>query len=136
MNFKFLIDKYKNNYDYILFNIGYQKEFKIKNKILKLSDKKVIIINKNLLGIQAIKKEIDSEQKNELYNKKDLHIIQNKYYFNSISNLILKNIFKDFCNVHKIPDSKNYINLNQKNLENQKIKINKSTKKIFEKIIN
>lgn len=136
MNFEFLIDKYKNNYDYILFNIGYPKEFKIKNKILKLNDKKVIIINKNLLGIQAIKKEINSEQKSKLYDKKDLHIIQNKYYFNSTSNLILKDIFKNSCNVHKILYSKNYIKLNQKNLENQKIKINKSTKKIFEKIIN
>ena len=136
VKFKFLIDKYKNNCDYILFNVGYLKESKIKNEILNFSDKKVIIINKNLLGIQAIKKEINNEEKSEFYNKKDLHIIQNKYYFTSISNLIIKNIFKDFCNVHKISYSKNYINLNQKNLENQKIKINKSTKKIFEKIIN
>ena len=136
VNFKFLIDKYKNTYDYILFNISYQKEFKNKKEILKLSNKKIIIINKKLLGIQAIKKEINSEEKRKLDIKKDLHIIQNKYYFNSISNLIIKNLFKDFCHVHKIPYSKNYINLNQENLENKKIKINKSTKKIFEKIIN
>ena len=75
-------------------------------------------------------------QKNSEQNiKQDLHIIQNKYYFNSISNLILKNIFKDFCNVHKILYNKNYIDLNQKVLENQKIKINNSTKKIIKKII-
>ena len=78
-------------------------------------------MNKDLLGIQEITEKFCKEGKSKSEYKEDLHIIQNKYYFNSISNLILKNIFKDFYNVHKILYSKNYINFNQKNLENKKI---------------
>ena len=134
-SFKILIGKYKNIYDYILINIGCTKDSILKNEILKISDKKIIVINKNFLDMHKIKKEFSEKEKSKANYKKDLHIIQNKYYFNSISNLILKNIFKDFCHVHKILYNKNYINLNKKTLKNQKIKINKSTKKIIEKII-
>lgn len=134
-NFKLLIEEYKNIYDYIIFNIGCTKELKFKNKIFKLSDKIIIIINNNLLSMLGIKEEIFKQEKSKSNYKKNLHIIQNKYYFNSISNLILKKIFKNLCHVHKISYNKNYINLNKKSSKNKKIKIKKSTKKIIEKII-
>ena len=135
-NFKILIERYKNSYDCILFDIGYTTNTILKDKILEESSKKIFIVDENLLGIQEIREKVTKQERVEKVHDESLHIIQNKYYFNSISNLILKNIFNNFCNVHKLLYSKSYIDLSQKILNNQKIKIKKSTKKIIEKILN
>lgn len=134
-NFKFLIGRYINSYDCILFDIGYTANTILKEKIIEESSKKVFIVDENLLGIQVIREKITKQESVKKIYDDSLHIIQNKYYFNSISNLILKNMFNNFCNVHKLLYSKSYIDLSQKILNNQKIKIKKSTKKIIEKII-
>lgn len=135
-NFKFLIERYKNSYDCILFDIGYIENTILKDKILEESSKKIFIVDENLLGIQEIRENITKQDRVKKIYDNSLHIIQNKYYFNSTSNLILKNMFNNFCNVHKILYSKSYIDLSQKILNNQKIKIKKSTKKVIKKILN
>lgn len=134
-NLKFLIGRYKNSYDCILIDIGYTTNTILKDKILEESSKKVFVVDENLSGIQEIRENITKQERVKKIHDNSLHIIQNKYYFNSISNLILKNIFNDFCNVHKLLYSKSYIDLSQKILNNKKIKIKKSTKKIIEKIL-
>lgn len=135
-NFKFLIERYKNSYDCILFDIGYIENTILKDKILEESSKKIFIVDENLLGIQEIRENITKQDRVKKIYDNSLHIIQNKYYFNSTSNLILKNMFNNFCNVHKILYSKSYIDLSQKILNNQKIEIKKSTKKVIKKILN
>ena len=56
----------------------------------------------NILGIKDIDENIEIKKADKQNNNSSLHIIYNKYYFNSVSPLIFKNILKNFKNIHKI----------------------------------
>lgn len=93
------INKRKNNYDYIFIDIQ-----NVNNCIFyeDLVDENILILNSNILEINKIKKFI-------LNNKKELKTILNNYNENSISEEILKNIFKNKIKViGKLENNKNY----------------------------
>ena len=129
------LHQYIENFDYILVDIGFSKNKGLIKEIINKSDKKVIVWNKNFLRIKEIKELIKKSKKGNNKFDQSLHIIQNKYYFNSISYLIVKNIFEKVSNVHRIYYSKKYINLNQKVLKGEKVKIKNSIKNQIEKIL-
>ena len=129
------LQQYIENFDYILVDIGFSKNKGLVKEIINKSDKKVIVWNKNFLRIKEIKELIKKSKKGNNKFDQSLHIIQNKYYFNSISYLIVKNIFEKVSNVHRIYYSKKYINLNQKVLKGEKVKIKNSIKNQIEKIL-
>ena len=56
----------------------------------------------NILGIKDIEENIEIGKAEKQNNNSSLHIIYNKYYFNSVSPLIFKNILKKFNNIHTI----------------------------------
>ena len=56
----------------------------------------------NILGIKDIEENIEIGKAEKQNNNSSLHIIYNKYYFNSVSSLIFKNILKNFKNIHII----------------------------------
>ena len=55
-----------------------------------------------MLGVKDVEKNIEIEKADKQNNNSSLHIIHNKYYFNSVSPLIFKNILKKFNNIHTI----------------------------------
>ena len=63
---------------------------------------KINLIAPNVLGIKDVEKNIEIEKVDKQNNNRGLHIIYNKYYFNSGSSLIFKNILKNFKNIHTI----------------------------------
>ena len=67
-----------------------------------MSNVKTNVIAPNVLGIKDIEGNIETEKVEKQNNTSSLHIIYNKYYFNSVSPLIFKNILKNFKNIHTI----------------------------------
>ena len=116
------INKIKNNYDYIFIDIQNINSYKIYEKIIT---ENILIINPNILEINKIKQFI-------IKNKIELKLILNNYNQNSISEKILKNIFKNKIKIiQKIENNKNY-NL----IINNNFDINYLDKKTENKFIN
>ena len=134
-NLKYFFDDYKKKYDYIIVDIGISDYSYLEEEFIRKSDKKVIVWYKNILGIQKIEDFIIKMKNIKDTKDEGLHIIHNKYYFNSISNLILKYIFKKSAHIYKISFNKNYKNLAYKISKNEKVKIKKSEKMKIEKIL-
>ena len=132
---KFLIQELKNKYDYILIDIGNNANKKIKSEIIKISNKKIEIIKADLLGIKAIRQIQTKLNKEKQMIENSLHIIANKYYFNSISKIILKKIIGKNIKLYTIFDSKKIKNLKSKDIKNEKIKLNLSLKNKLKNIL-
>jgi len=114
----------KNNYDYIFIDIKNLNNYKFYKKIL---DEKILILNSNILEINKIKKFI-------INNNIKLKTILNNYNKNSISEEILKNIFKNKIKIiEKIENNKRYNLIINNNFD---IKyLDEKTKKNFLNII-
>ncbi len=92
---EYFYNYYIKKFDYILVDVGDTASFKIRNSLVKQSDKVLVVINDKRLGVQDIAElsnKIDSNKKDK---EKSLHIVLNKYYFNSISKAIFKNLLKN-----------------------------------------
>ena len=94
--------KCSKKYDYILVDSGNTGNYKIKQIIMQTSNVKIKVIDPNTLGIKDIEGNIEIKKVEKQNNNSSLHIIYNKYYFNSVSPLIFKNILKNFKNIHTI----------------------------------
>jgi len=93
------INKNKNNFDYIFIDIQNTNNYKFYEKII---DENILILNSNILEINKIKKVI-------IKNNFKFNIILNNYNENSISEEILKKIFKNKIKViGKIENNKKY----------------------------
>ena len=69
---------------------------------MQTSNVKIKVIDPNTLGIKDIEENIEIEKANKQNNNSSLHIIYNKYYFNSVSPLIFRNLLKNYKNMHTI----------------------------------
>ena len=113
LNFK-IINKLKNNYNFILIEINSKK---INKNILIKSDKNILLLKNNLLGIKNSKKIIEKNKINKLENIK---IIINNYNKYSIDENIIKNIFNKYELIGKIKYKEEYENLINTNFRNIK----------------
>ena len=89
----------------------------------------------NILGIKDIEENIEIGKAEKQNNNSSLHIIYNKYYFNSVSPLIFKNILKNFKNIHTIFYQKEFIKLSEKIQKSENIRLKNNIKKKLEKIL-
>lgn len=126
---------YIKKYDYILVDIGNDTNRKIRQKVIKKSNKNLIIIDSKLLGIKEINQLLQKANEQIKDKKNSLHIIFNKYYFNSISNSILKNLIKKNIKINIIFYNKKLTNIQNKILNNEKFKINLFLKNKLEKFL-
>ena len=134
LNF-YIVKKLANNYNYILIE-NYSKKNKIINKkIIKNSDKNILLIKPNLLGIKNSKKIIEKNNLNKIDN---LKIIINNYNKNSINDKIIKKIFYENEIIGKIKyriEFESLINNNLKNIKWIYIVLKKEIEAIINKII-
>ena len=129
---KFLFENFKK-YDYILVDSGNNCNYKIKQIIMKLSNIKINVIDNKLLGIKELERNTLNGTKENYKKPNCLHIIYNKYYFNSVSQLILKNLFKNTFKIHTIFYRKKLKNLTKQIQKNKNIKLNNKYLKIIHK---
>ena len=76
-----LIKNLEKNYNYILIENCFNKNNLLNKKLINYSEKNILIIRANLLGIKNGKKII---KKNKLNKKNNLKILINNYNKNSI----------------------------------------------------
>ena len=131
---KFLFENSKK-YDYILVDSGNNCNYKIKQIIMKFSNIKINVIDNKLLGIEELERNTLNGTEGNYKNQNCLHIIYNKYYFNSVSQLILKNLFKNTFKIHTIFYRKKLKNLTKQIQKNKNIKLNKNTERKIKKIL-
>ena len=131
---KFLFENSKK-YDYILVDSGNNCNYKIKQVIMKFSNIKINVIDNKLLGIEELERNTLNVTEENYKNPNCLHIIYNKYYFNSVSQLILKNLFKNTFKIHTIFYRKKLKNLTKQIQKNKNIKLNKNTERKIKKIL-
>lgn len=120
--------KYFKKFDYVLIDNGGGKN-------INIDAKKIWVIDSKSLGIKEIQQMKYRSKEFKEKEGKSLHIIYNKYYFNSISPLIIKNIFENVENITTIFYQKKFINLAQKISKNKNIPIKKFLKIKIEKIL-
>ena len=121
---KYFKKYYIKKFEYILIDIGNNADRKIKEKIMKLSDKNIIVMNDDLLGIKEIEKLKLNIRKEDSNKENSLHIILNKYYFDSISCSIFKKIVNKKMKFNTIFYNKKFKDFQNKILKNKKIKLN------------
>ena len=129
---KFLFENSKK-YDYILVDSGNNCNYKIKQIIMKFSNIKINVIDNKMLGIEELERNTLNGTKENYKNQNCLHIIYNKYYFNSVSQLILKNLFKNTFKIHTIFYRKKLKNLTKQIQKNKNIKLNKNIERKIKK---
>ena len=129
---KFLF-KNSKKYDYILVDSGNNCNYKIKQIIMKFSNIKINVIDNKLLGIEELERNTLNGTEENYKNQNCLHIIYNKYYFNSVSQLILKNLFKNTFKIHTIFYRKKLKNLTKQIQKNENSKLNKNTERKIKK---
>lgn len=133
---EYFIKFYIKKYDYVLVDIGNYSDRKIKQKMINLSDKNILVIANNLLGIKGIEKFGVETYTKKKSKENSLHIIINKYYFNSISKDIFKNLVDKKIKLSTIFYNKNLVNLQNKILKNKKINLNIFLKNKIKNILN
>ena len=111
---KSFLSKSLKRYNYILVDSGNTGDYKIKRFIMQISNVKVKVIDLNSLGVKEIERNKENKEIGESINKDGLHIIYNKYCFNSVSPLILKKYFKNVKDIYTIFYQKGFINLSKK----------------------
>ena len=84
----------------------------------------MVIINDTSLGIREIQELNEKIKHLKGEKKQSLHIVVNKYYFNSVSYLILKQFFHNNIKMTTIFYNRKFKNLDKKILKNKKIKNN------------
>ncbi len=124
-----------NKYDFIIIDIGNYANYKIKSEILKKSDKSIVVLNDELLGVKRLEEMTNKYINRNSKSKLSLHIIHNKYYFNSISNSIIKNLINQNIKYSTIFYNSKFKGLNKNLIQNKKFKINIFLKYQIEKIL-
>lgn len=158
MKIKNIFAKLKENYDVIIVDTSSECFFDYTKEIMKLSNLNVFITEANLIEIEKSKKLLNMYVNEWNIDKNNFNILFNKYDKTSIDYSILKCIFSDFNILGKLSISskynfminqnyknnyfdknikKEYIQIHQKIIKNNKLKenkINNLLKQLFNKI--
>lgn len=124
------------NYDYIIVDVGKNVDIQNILKNVRILYKMINVLDASALGIKELKEIARKEQNIKRYNNNSLHIIYNKYYFNFISPLILKNILDKPKNITTIFYETKLENLAKQISKNKNIKLNNNLKMKIGKILN
>ena len=99
-----LIKNIQKEFDYTILKIEEIKSYILKEKIIENSNKIILFVEGNYLGIKRIYNFLDKNKNNKNIEKESLHILINKTKSNNINYSIIKPIFKNY----KINVNKNY----------------------------
>ena len=109
---------------YTIIEMNSSENIKLTNEIIKNTDKIIIPIEANYLGIkrgQEILKRLEDEK---YLNKKGLHIVFNKIEKSKISNKILEESFKDYKIIGNIKFNRNFTRNSFNSILKNKNKVN------------
>lgn len=118
-------EKFEKMYDYILIDNMENEKVQIEYFLNKDYIKNILVINSENLGVSELQKLAKKLNKYEQNQQKSLHIIENKYKLNSISPVVIKEIFDKKIEIVKIYKSSYYEKILKEIWKNRNIKINK-----------
>ena len=118
-------EKFEKMYDYILIDNMENEKIQIEYFLNKDYIKNILVINSENLGVSELQKLAKKLNKYEQNQQKSLHIIENKYKLNSISPVVIKEIFDKKIEIVKIYKSSYYEKILKEIWKNRNIKINK-----------
>lgn len=125
------LEIYKEKYEYIIVDISYLTNEKIKRVILRESDEIILLIEGNILGIRGLIRFIEKYVRSKIVNENSLHIVENKYNKNSIDKKIIEVIVDKKMKVYNIKYyKKNSIDITKRLSKNKKVE------KEIEKMLN
>lgn len=127
------LQKEFEQYDYIFIDTSQLERNNFK-KIINISDKYILILEPNLIGINNTKKIIEEILNNEKINKNKIKIIINKNNCFSLNEKIIKYIFDNFKLIGKINQKNKYNFLINKNLKIIDLRIKKEYLKIIKEV--
>lgn len=118
-------EKFEKMYDYILIDNMENEKVQIEYFLNKDYIKNILVINSEKLGVSELQNLAKKLNKYEQNQYKSLHIIENKYKLNSISPVVIKEIFDKKIEIVKIYKSSYYEKILKEIWKNRNIKINK-----------
>ena len=118
-------EKFEKMYDYILIDNMENEKIQIEYFLNKDYIKNILVINSERLGVSELQNLAKKLNKYEQNQHKSLHIIENKYKLNSISPVVIKEIFDKKIEIVKIYKSSYYEKILKEIWKNRNIKINK-----------
>lgn len=131
----FYLKTIKNNYNFIVVDISKNNSNIVNKIIIKNSDINFILMEANVLGINEIKRILDTYLRKWKVNKNSLHIVSNKRKFYSINkSLIYHSIFPK-KKIYEIRENKIYNLIINNYFRNRFFLKNKKLKKEINKII-
>ena len=117
---EYFFKSYLKNYDYLLVDIGNNANMNLKQKIIEKSDKKLIVVQDNILGIKDVRELTQKLDRLEEKKKNGLHIILNEYYYTLISKLIFKELINENYKLDTFFGNLKFTNLKSKMIKNNK----------------
>ena len=106
----------EGNFDFIIFDLAKNNFNLINKEILKISDKNLIVMEANLLGIKEINQLLEIYLEEWNINKKNIYIIENKSNIISINKKIIAKIILIENKICKIKENKKFL-LKNKNIK-------------------
>ena len=103
-----IFSKIEKNYDYIFIEMDEAKNISYFRKIFQEKTKTILLVEPNLLGINEAKEILLELVKVTKEQKDNVIIVYNKSNSTSISQEVLRLMFKDFKNIGTIQYDKNY----------------------------
>ena len=130
----------ENKYENIIIDLGNKIEKNEKENILKLSDKNIILLEPNLIGIKKCEKLVKSYIEEFKIKKEKIHILINKKNKYSIDNEILKRKIRGINFIGEIKYNIKYEKFINNKFNNLKLELKKEEIKniqnLLKKIIN
>ena len=128
------VQEISKEYDLVIIDTGSYNENNYLEEVLQCSDKGILLVEPNLLGIKKSKKLLETYINKLKIDKEKINVVFNKANINSINNLILKQLFFDFNILGNIRLNLKYDLLINNNLKIQDKKIHKEYLKIIKKL--
>ncbi len=129
------LKRIKNNYNFIIIDLSKSNFGIINETILKNSNINFILMEASVLGINEIKKTLDTYLKDWKVNENSLHIVSNKKKFNSINkSLIYHSIFPK-NKIYEMKENKIYYSIINNYFRKRFLLKNKNIRKEINKII-
>ena len=125
----------KQKYDFIIFDLAKENLDIINRQIIKNSDKNIVLMEANILGIKEIKQILNLYVEEWKISKNSLHIVSNKNNITSINVRLISKILSVKNSIIKIQENKKFLFCMNSYSKINKLLKNKNIKKEINKIV-
>ena len=133
---KNLINRIKSEYDFIIIDTSSECFLDYTKEMIRISDQSIFISGANILELKKTKRLLDIYKNEWNIERKKINIVFNKYTSNSVSDEVLRNLFKNYSILGKIKLSDYYdlaVNRQSIGIEDIKNELDSIQKKVLKK---